>query len=261
MRFFILTDLEGTAGVYKWSQVTETSSEEYRQAKIWMTEEVNSCVEGILEVMPDSEIIVWDGHGHGGIEITRLHPEAKLIPRGFIRAPYTFDQGYDGIFMIAQHAMAGTGGNLCHTYSLKVYRYWLNGKEIGEIGLRAYLAGYFGIPVLLVSGDDYACREAKEFIPDVEVVEVKKTIHNELAILISQQKANKLIKEGTKRVLGRIDKIKPVKIPPPYTFRAQFLSTTVIKGIIHSNPQMKEIDPYTVEISGEDFVSVVGHFA
>ena len=56
--------------------------------------------------------------------------------------------------------------------------------------MRAYLAGHFGIPVLLVSGDDYACREAKEFIPDVEVVEVKKTIHNELAILISQQKAN-----------------------------------------------------------------------
>lgn len=261
MKFFILTDLEGTGGVYKWSQVSQNSPEEYKKAKELMTKEVNACVEGILEVYPGSEIVVWDGHGSGGIEFSELHPEAKLIPRGFFRVPYTFDEGYDGLFMIAQHSMAGTKGNLCHTYSLKVYRYWLNGKEIGEIGLRAYLAGHFNIPVLFVSGDDYACEEAKNFIPGVETVEVKKAMHNELAILTNPEKVRKMIKNGVKKSLGRIKEIKPVKTSPPYTFKAQFLATSIIKEIVFSHPEIKEIDPYTVEIKGDNFIDVVKNFA
>ncbi|MCM8768036.1 MAG: M55 family metallopeptidase, partial [Candidatus Omnitrophica bacterium] len=265
MKYFILTDLEGTSGVYKWSQVggESANSEEYKLAKIWMTKEVNASIEGILEKDKDAEIIVWDGHGPGGIEIEHLHPEAKLIPRGDIRCPYTLDQGYDAVIMIAQHSMAGTPkGNLCHTYSSRfIYRYWLNGREIGEIGLRAFVAGYFNIPVILVTGDDATCKEAESFIPEVETVCVKKAIHHQLAITLHPEKARKLIKEGTKRAIEKIGKIKPIKINPPYVFKAQFLNSTTTYHFTHSYSNIKKIDEYTIEIKGDDLLETVKIFA
>jgi D-amino peptidase len=263
MKFFILTDLEGTACVYSWKQTgPEGNLEEYKQAKIWMTEEVNSCIEGILEIVKNPEIVVWDGHGPGGIELSVLHKEAKIATRG-LRCPYTLDEGYDAMIMIAQHAKAGTpDANLCHTYSSRyVYRYWLNGKEIGEIGLRAYLAGYFNIPVILVSGDEAACNEAKELINNVVTVSVKRAIASEIVISSTPEKAREMIKDGIKKAIENMKKIKPLKISPPYVFRAEFLSSGTVYHYTGLNKEIKKINEYTIEIKGENFLDVVSIFA
>ena len=73
-----------------------------------LTQEVNAAVDGILDVDADADIVVWDGHGTGGIDVLDFHPQAKLIARGPIHPPYYLDEGYAALFFVGQHAMAGT---------------------------------------------------------------------------------------------------------------------------------------------------------
>ncbi|HOJ40091.1 MAG TPA: M55 family metallopeptidase, partial [bacterium] len=203
------------------------------------------------------------GHGAGGLLLEELHPQAKLIPRGFIRSPYTLDEGYQAMLMVAQHARAGTpGATLAHTYSSRsVYRYWLNGQEVGEIGLRAYVAGSLGVPVIFVSGDQAACQEASDLISGVETVVVKRGLHQELAITLTPQKACELIRQGAARAVRGREKVKPVFPPPPYVFRAQFLSTTIVEEFCALHRELTRVDAYTVEARGEDLVETTRAFA
>jgi len=264
MKFFILTDLEGVAGVTSWSQTgPKENREAYQKACQWLTGEVNAAVAGILQADPEAEVVVWDGHGAGGIVTESLHPEARLIPRGFLRSPYTLDETYDGMLMVAQHARAGTPfACLCHTYSShSIYRYWLNGQEIGEIGLRGYVAGALGIPVIFVSGDRAACEEAACLFPGVQTVAVKRALHQELAITLTPEKACSLIRQYAAKAVQEIEKMKPVLPPPPYIFRAQFLTSALTEQFCSLYRELTRIDEFTVEIKGNNLIEVTRAFA
>ena len=64
----------------------------------------------------------------------------------------------------------GTPGVLSHTISgASVANVWVNGMIVGETGINAALAGYFGVPVVLVCGDDIVSHEAKELLPHVRL--------------------------------------------------------------------------------------------
>jgi len=263
MRFFVLTDLEGVGGVHTWRQVGvgECAPDEYARARSWLAQEVNAAVMGVLEAQAGAEIVVWDGHGPGGVNLAELHPEARLIPRGAFRPPYTFDRGYDGLLVIGQHARAGSGGLLCHTYSLEVYRYWLNGREIGELGLRSFLAGLYDIPVLLVTGDDVACREARELIPNVVTCPVKETIHSQLAYLRPPAACQALIRQAASAAVGNRQRVPPLRLEPPYAFRAQYLSSALAETFVAQHPEAARIDAYTIEVTGPDLLEVIRHVA
>ena len=63
---------------------------------------------------------------------------------------------------------------LSHTYRPQVFReVKLNGTSVGETGLNAALAGYYKVPVALITGDDAVCREAKALLGSVACVAVK----------------------------------------------------------------------------------------
>ena len=190
MKIYILTDLEGVAMVSRFSQTREEGPQKQAAMKL-LTHEVNAAVDGILDVDADAEIVVWDGHGTGGIDVLEFHPKAKLIARGPIRPPYYLDATYDALFFLGQHAMAGTpNAPLSHTYSsLSIEYYKLNGKMIGEFGCRAALAGTFNVPTVFISGDDKAVAEAKQLIPGIYGVETKEGLGQELALHLSPQRS------------------------------------------------------------------------
>ncbi|MGE5532515.1 MAG: M55 family metallopeptidase, partial [Bacteroidota bacterium] len=104
MKIHIITDLEGPAMINQFSQTRDVTPEEKKRSEWFLTGEVNACVDGILDAAPDSEVIVWDGHGSGGIDEIRFHAKAKLIARGPIRAPYYLDESFDGLMFVGQHA-------------------------------------------------------------------------------------------------------------------------------------------------------------
>src|SRR4051812_4784247 len=106
MRAYVLTDLEGAALVFRWEQVLEDGAPK-QGAMRQLTREVNACIDGILAADPDAEILVRDGHGFGGIRYDELHERAQLLPHANTQRPFCLDLGFDALFVVGQHAMAG----------------------------------------------------------------------------------------------------------------------------------------------------------
>ena len=66
MRIFIVTDLEGVAGVDTFYVQTSPDGPGYARSCRLLTAEVNAAVAGFL-AGGASDVIVWDGHGPGAV--------------------------------------------------------------------------------------------------------------------------------------------------------------------------------------------------
>ncbi len=233
MKIYILTDLEGPAMVSRFSQTREEGPQKQTAMKL-LTWEVNAAVDGILEVDPAAEIVVWDGHGNGGIDVLEFHPEAKLIARGPIGPPYYLDETYDALLFVGQHAMAGTpNAPLSHTYSSRsIEHYKLNERLIGEFGCRAVMAGELDVPTAFIAGDDKAVVEAQQLISNIYAVETKQGLGQELALHLSPQKSRESIRKTVAEACKNINRITPLKIEPPYKQEIRVLEGQSIEGYL-----------------------------
>ncbi|WP_409341049.1 M55 family metallopeptidase [Paenibacillus sp. MBLB4367] len=224
-KFFVLTDIEGAAGVDSFTQTRPGDGfpERYEAAKKLLANEVNACVEGIRSVYPDAHIDVWDGHGPGGLNREDIR-DANYLREG---QPYKKIAGYDAMLFVGQHAMAGTfHAPLNHTYSSKTVAYYkLNGTFIGEFAARAYIAGVQGVPTVFLSGDDKAALEAKLFVPDIEVAVVKQGLGTEAANHLEAGEACSVIRDGAARAVRRLSEIAPfTAFQAPYEIEIGFLA-------------------------------------
>ena len=254
MKIFITTDIEGVAMVSKFSQTGDSDAfpEAKAQAMKLLTQEVNAAVDGILDAFPDAEVIVWDGHGCGGIDIMEFHQDAKLIAGSSIKPPYFLDETFDALFFVGQHSMAGTeNGNLCHTYCHKTIEYYkINGILVGEFGARAIMAGTFNVPTVFISGDDKAVEEAKKLIPKIYTSIVKWGLGRELALHLSPKKAQELIRKRVSEAVKNIKSVPPVKIDPPYIQEIRVFEGVSIDD--YTKKGAKKIDKRTVKIQSNN---------
>ena len=99
------------------------------------------------------------------------------------------------------------------------YNYWLNGRRLGELALWAVVAGNFGIPVLMVSGDEAACVEARQFFCPVETVAVKRGITCDRAELVPPEEAHARIREAARRAISLVGKARPLIPSKPMEIR------------------------------------------
>lgn len=218
IKIYILTDLEGVAGVARWDQ-TGRDTPGYPQAVRLMTEELRACVAGIQSIDPQADIWVWDGHGCGSVDFERFPRGARLINNAQIAPPTFLDDSFDALYFLGQHARAGTrDGTLAHTYSSVSVEYFkINGMELGEFGCRAALAGSYGVPTVFVSGDDKMASEARELIPGIYVAQVKVGLGPQVALHLAPEDARDLIREAAAEAAAHIGDIAPFVIPgPPY---------------------------------------------
>ena len=249
MKIFVITDLEGPAMVSRFNQTRDVTPEDKVVPMKLLTWEVNAAVDGVLDFDADAEVVVWDGHGSGGIDVLEFHDKAKLIARGPIRAPYYLDSTYDALFFVGQHAMANTeAAPLCHTYSSKTVDYYkINGMPMGEFGARAIMAGTMGVPTAFIAGDDKAVAEAKALVPGIVGAAVKQGLARELAIHLSPRAAQALIRKTAAEACAAIKRIPPVKVDPPYVFEARVLEGCSIDGYV-KRPGAEKLDERTVVI-------------
>ena len=214
MRVFIISDMEGVAGISKWAQVTGGQSL-YEEGRKLYTEEINAAVRGAASAGA-TEIVVMDCHGAGkDWTFNSLIPE-KLDPRcEFVVqnewTEYTgfLEDGCDAALFVAMHAMAGTGdGVLSHTVSGTQWRSLrFNGTEVGETGINAALCGSWGVPVLMVTGDAATCGEAKALLGDgLTTVEVKKGFGRYSARHMTPVTAREAIEKAAEAALGDLDR-------------------------------------------------------
>jgi D-amino peptidase len=122
--------------------------------------------------------------------------------------------------------MMGTvDGILCHTQSSKTEnRYWYNGVESGELVQCAAIAGYYGVPTILVTGDVATCREAAKFFgPECVTVAVKEGLARESALLYPFEEAHNALYEGARKAMSAIGKCKPYILKTPIKAKMEYL--------------------------------------
>lgn len=255
MKLYIMTDLEGVAGVVDFED-TKPTGKYYEKAKELLTEEVNAAVEGATQAGV-KDVLVVDGHGPGGIVPEKIHQRAKLLHGRPIPKLWYKEKGCDLAFLLAHHSMNGTeNGNLNHSYSsAEVVNMYLNGQKIGEIGMEIYSFGEFNIPVVFVSGDETACLEAEKYVPGIEKAIVKWGINRTCAISLSPIEARRLIKEKAMSAVEKKNTIKPVKFVGEAEFVVEFISSTTAYTYL-KRPFVEKIDATTIRIKGSSFLDM-----
>ncbi len=179
MKLYLMTDLEGVAGVLDFEEWTSPGNIHYHTARELLTHEVNAAIDGFFEGGA-TEIIVCDGHGPGAIDVTLLDSRADFL-RGWGDGPWPLclDNSFDGLAFVGQHAKAGTEyGHLCHTQSLHHIDLAINGLSIGEFGQLAMCASELGVRTIFGSGDEAFAKEAEALVPGIETVAVKRGIRS-----------------------------------------------------------------------------------
>src|ERR671931_982584 len=232
VKVFIVSDMEGVAGIVKWQQ-TDGSKEKraYHEGRELYTEEINAAVRGAKSAGA-KEIVVMDCHGAGeewtfnSLIPDRLEPDCEYVVQNeWTEYTELLEQGCDAALFVAMHAKAGTpDGVMSHTVSGQAWRELkFNGVSVGETGINAALCGQWGCPVLLVTGDDAVCREATELLGQrLTTVSVKRGLGRFSARNMTPARAREAIEAGAKRALGDLAAVKPYAPGRPGEIRIDF---------------------------------------
>lgn len=174
MKVFISSDIEGTNGISHWDE-TKKDRMDYREFVSRMTQEVKSVCDGINDAYPSSFIFVKDSHETGrNLEHEKL-PENVTLNRNWAGNPLLMMDGIDSSFdcsiLTGHHSGAASGGNpLSHTMSGNIISMKINSVYASEYLLNYYISLYYGVPVVMVAGDDALCKSAKELDPNIYTV-------------------------------------------------------------------------------------------
>jgi len=254
MKVFISVDMEGASGVTTWDDVVPGRMF-YQQSRALLTRDVNSAIEGALEAGA-KEILVNEAHdGMRNLLLDELNPKARVI-RGFrgkkLAMMEGVDESFDRAFLVGYHARAGTpGAVLNHTMFNTVHNLWINGVVVGEGGLSAALAGCYGVPIALVTGDDKVISEMRGLLGSFEAVEVKKGISRYSADCLNPEVTSGLIREAAKRAL-KAD-VKPYRVKPPVTVEVEF-TTLEMGNIAGWVPSVENVEPRKVSCTADTVV-------
>lgn len=233
-KIYVMTDLEGVAGVENSQDWCLDDGRYYDRAKELLTLEVNAAVAGLF-AGGAREVVVSDGHGPGGIDPELVDPRIELVrgwPNGW---PLELDASFDALAFVGQHAKASSlGAHLCHTQNMRHIDFSVNGVSIGEFGQLVLCASELGVPVIFGSGDLAFTREAQALVPGIGTVAVKRGLrkadrgdtlddgayrrHNAAAIHVPPSRARGMIRAGARRAMGRARKqsFGLVPLTPPF---------------------------------------------
>ncbi|MCX6898795.1 MAG: M55 family metallopeptidase [Verrucomicrobia bacterium] len=173
-RVYIMTDMEGVAGILDSENWCKPEGRYYDLGKELLTAEVNAAIAGFARAGA-TEFLVADGHGHGGINPKLLDPRAELA-RNWSPPPYPFslDESFGYAACVGQHAMSRTeNAHLAHTGSFGVFETTINGTPVGEFGEMALCAAQLGVRYIFGAGDLAFTKEARALLPGIETAAVK----------------------------------------------------------------------------------------
>jgi len=254
----MMTDLEGVSGVKGRSDDIGNKIINMEQACRLLTGEVNATVEGLTDAGAE-EIVVVDGHGGSNcINIEDLHPKASLRTYESDIEPVTcINVGCDAAIQIGAHALMGVkDGFMNHSFnSRSVAGMWLNNTLVGEIAFEALTDAYFGVPTILVSGDSAACREARDFLGEVETVETKTGLSRYSAINRNPSIVRDELRKAAGKALKNKDRCPARNISPPYTLKIQLMCPN--QADIYEQRGAKRLDHQTVALESDDLLDLL----
>ncbi len=251
MKVYIFTDMEGISGI-SGSDFVLTDGRCYAQGCRYMTWDINACARGCFNGGATA-VVARDGHGGGNNVIwSEVDPRVELVQGAGGPRRFPGFEDADAVILLGYHAMAGVrGAVLEHTYSSKhVQNLWLNGKLVGELGVDAAVAGELGKPVIMASGDDALCAEARAWIPQALTCQVKTSFATQGSCLLPKDAAHRLIEETAAAAVRRAASIEPLRVTKPVTMRLEVIERGGIPGG-PGRPDLKVLDGRTVETTAD----------
>ena len=255
-KIYISADMEGVAGAVTAEQLGP-SGFEYERFRKFMTAEVNAAITAAREAGA-GEILVSDSHGNGQNLLLELLPDDVMVVRSWPRPLAMMagiDSTFDGVIFIGYHASTtNPEGVRAHTMSsARLTAVRLNGVEVPEAGINAAIAGHFGVPVIMVSGDDAAVEETREVVGDVEGAVVKWNYGFHSARTLTPAAATSLIASTVRDAMGRLEDFEPVVIDTPVTLEVSFKNYMPVE-VLGYLPNVERVDSHTIRFVGRDIL-------
>ncbi len=260
MKIFISTDMEGVAGVVSWNEMNKNPlycdllNEELKIIiKNIKISDINNKIE---------EIVICDSHSRGeNIPYGKIDDERVSWIRGYPRPMYMMqglDETFDMVMFIGYHAMIGSyKGGMDHSYSSScIYNIRLNGKTVGETEINTYYAGYYGVPVTLISGDDVFESQVYDFFGnEFPFVRTKNGIGRYSAQTFNMKKIEKNYSKVIGTMIKNIDKF---KIFPPENINELEvdLVNTVIADGVSFVPGLERVSGRTVKFCSDNYIDL-----
>ena len=256
VKIFISADLEGVVGAVTGEQLGPGGFE-YQRFREFMTGEVNAAIEAARSAGA-SEILVADSHGNGqNLLIEKLPKDVKVIrswprPLGMMEG---IDGSFDGVIFTGYHSSTDNKeGVRAHTFSSsRLTPGKVNGNTMTEGSWNAAIAGEFGVPVIMVAGDDAAVKEVKSLIGNAEGAVVKESISFHSAKSLHPEAAYDLIAEKTAFSVKNIKKYKPYKIRGPVTVSVSFKHYQPSQVLAYLD-MFKRTDSHTIEFKAKNMI-------
>ena len=215
-KVYISVDMEGISGVVGDDQ-TSAGQPEYGRSRKLMAEDANAAIRGAFEGGA-TEVVVNDSHGsQRNLLPEDLDPRARLISHSFKRHGMVegLDETFDAVIFVGYHAKADSPrGLFAHTGSGVVKDVQVNGRSAGEGGLNTLMAHWYGVPVVMITGDDVAVEQQKEWTPSIRGVVVKRAINMRAVEGKSPAEARRDIQGAAKEASPRHRSRRAIGNPP-----------------------------------------------
>lgn len=264
MKIYVSADMEGVSGVTHPAQC-RPSHPDYGRFRRLLTEEVNAAVAGAVDAGA-TEVVVNDAHfTMTNLVLEELHPAAALVSGSnkLLCQMEGLDETFDGVFFVGYHEGDGLGdGVVNHTLmSAAIRSVRVDGAVADEALVNAKVAGCFGVPVALLTGDDRVCAAAAEAFPGIEVAPVKQALDRLSARHSSVSEARRLIRERAAAAVGRLRDDPPAPLDPggPVRFEVEFRSTSAAH-LCTVFPGVERTGPCTIAFEHDSFLDAYRHF-
>lgn len=256
MRVFISVDIEGIAGVVGREEGSP-GNPEYERARRLMTAEASAAVRGIFNADPSAEVTVADAHGTFRNIIPELLDRRARLVRGKPRPLAMIEGvqgGFDAAMFVGYHGRSGTENSvLSHTFTSTLADVRVNRRSFGEIGLNAAVAGLFGVPVVLVTGDESVDAEVHDLLPDTATAVVKRGIGQFGADGLHPEVACALIEEAAKGALQLRD-VPPFVVEGPVDLEVDVSLPAYVDQVLII-PGIERIGGRTLRYAAPDYLT------
>lgn len=247
-RFMIRCDIEGASGVVSYTQA-EPGQAEYPFGQRMFMADLLAAVEGLTAGGAD-EIMIYDEHYYGrNVDVAALPAHVRVICG---KPPYRtdwaggLDAAFDGVLLVGFHSKFGTAeGLLHHSYELDIRDLRLNDCSVGEIGMEAAIAGDFGVPVLMVTGDSAGIAEAQALLPGITGVVVKESLGETGGSCLSLSVSTKLIRTAAQSVASTPPAVRPYRLSDPVELEIKLNEGAYLDAVRRLYPNQM-IDKHTL---------------
>ena len=239
MKLFISVDMEGSTGLERLEEIFRglPGFDKFRQI---MAGDCNAVIQGAIDGGA-TEIVVSDSHGY----MCNMYPDDLIqgvqLKRGQLKRQWcqmkVFDGSFDAVILIGYHAKAGTtDGILAHTWITGFRDVRINGESVPEPSLNALLAGSFGVPVIMLSGDNYVIEQSRPVLGDIEYAQLKKSTGFFSGDHLPIDKTRRLLRETAKRAVVGAKNIKPTSCELPVTIEVDLSADPVNDPALAARP-------------------------